>query len=431
MRCSVKHVRSNLFAGFLMGLAIIPPVEAQAQSGVYKIAPGETVEVNIGSLPDRPLRAIVQADGTISLLEAGSVSVAGLTPAEFQSLMQTIIPTKLFHARTLDGKVQEVIVKPGEISTAIISYRPVYVAGDVYTPGAQAYLPRMTIRQAVAVAGGYSLLRARAPQTNADPNDLLRDYQSLWSDYTKEYFHHKRVSAELNGDAVFDMKAPSDSPFSNDFSQSIAQRESASLKITLDDNGQELAYLQKSIADTAVQIDTLNKREEAEANAVRADQDDLEKVAQLVKSGNLTNNRMADARRALLLSSSQRLATTVELMRTRALRDGYERQIQRNGNQRKLVLLNDLRDGGVRLADLEGKLRAAGIKLRAPGLAAQGAAGSSETVVYPATIARSVDGKWQEIEAGLDTEILPGDVINITSCGGFGQNSDGCASAKF
>jgi len=61
--------------------------------------------------------------------------------------------------------------------------------------------------QAVAVAGGFSLLRSRGHLGAIDPADLVRDYESLATEYVKEYFHVVRIDAEL--DAVIPSINPS------------------------------------------------------------------------------------------------------------------------------------------------------------------------------------------------------------------------------
>ncbi|TIT21906.1 MAG: sugar ABC transporter substrate-binding protein, partial [Mesorhizobium sp.] len=189
--------------------------------------------------------------------------------------------------------------------TAVIAdYRPIYVTGDVLTPGQQAYRPLMTVRQAIAVSGGFSLLRSRTNQAGPDPVDLRRDYESAWGEYTRDYFHSARLRAELQNQANFDMKPPQGSPLSAAFVSAIAQAEAEGLKISLDNFQQEQSYLEKSAKDAAAQIAVLLKREQVEADAVKADEDDLARVTKVYKAGNLTNDRLADVRRGVILSSS-------------------------------------------------------------------------------------------------------------------------------
>jgi len=170
---------------FLVALGMLAAVDTASAAdagGVYKLSPGDIVEIGISSLPERTQRAVIQMDGTIALPEVGMITVGGLTPAELQAHMATILPTKILHQRLPDGREQMIVVKPGDVTAIVAEYRPIYVTGDVLTPGQQAYRPLMTVRQAVAVSGGLSLLRSRASQAGPDPVDLQRDYQSLWGE---------------------------------------------------------------------------------------------------------------------------------------------------------------------------------------------------------------------------------------------------------
>jgi len=134
-------------------------------------------------MPEQRNRVQIQIDGTIALPGVGTVEVAGLTPAELQTRMETLLQSKILRQRSPDGREQALVVKPGDIMTSVVEYRPIYVTGDVLTPGQQVYRASMTVRQAVAVAGGFSLLRSRAAQPGTDPADLVRDYQSLSTEY--------------------------------------------------------------------------------------------------------------------------------------------------------------------------------------------------------------------------------------------------------
>jgi polysaccharide export outer membrane protein len=379
----------------------------------YQLSPGDTVEIGIASIPERTQRVVVQMDGTIALPEVGMVPVGGLTPAELQTRMETILPTKIFHQRLPDGREQMIVVRPSDVTAVIAEYRPIYVTGDVLTPGQQAYRPLMTVRQAIAVSGGFSLLRSRANQAGPDPVDLRRDYELLWGEYTRDHFHSARIRAELEKQTNFDMKAPQGSPLSGALASAIAQAEAEGLKLSLDNFQLEQSYLDKGAKDAAAQIEVLLKREQAEADGVKGDEEDLARVTKLYKTGNLTNDRVADVRRGLLLSSSRALETSVELMRARRQQDDFVRQQERNENQRRVGLLTDLRDTDVRLADITARLHAASQKLQPRGASALPLPVAGETIQAQVTIIRKVGEEWRKQAADEDTEVTPGDTIEV------------------
>ncbi|BCG90356.1 MULTISPECIES: polysaccharide biosynthesis/export family protein [unclassified Mesorhizobium] len=405
MAFAKRTVLASVAGMFLTSMAAAGDVEP------YRLSPGDTVEIGIAPIPDRTQRAVVQMDGNIALPEVGMVMVGGLTASELQNRMQTLLPATIFHVRLPDGREQMVVVKPGDITAIIADYRPIYVTGDVLTPGQQVYRPLMTVRQALAVSGGFSLLRSRAGQTGPDPVDLRRDYETLWGDYTKEYFHAARLRAELQDQADFDKQTPQGSPLSPSVGSAVAQAEADALKIALSDFQQEQAFLEKGQKDAADQIELLQKREQVESESVKADQDDLAKVTKAFDAGNLTNTRLADVRRALLLSSSGALQTSVELMRARRQQEDYVRQRERNDNQRKVGLLTDLKDTNARLGDVTARLRAASEKLQPTGASAQPLPIAGETIQAQVTIVRKIGDEWRKISADEDTIVMPGDTV--------------------
>lgn len=379
----------------------------------YQLSPGDTVEIGIASIPDRAQRAVVQMDGTIAIPEVGTITVGGLTSAQLQTRMETILPSKIFYIRLSDGREQTIVIKPSDVTAVIADYRPVYVTGDVLTPGQLAYRPLMTVRQTIAVSGGFSLLRSRAGQTGPDPVDLRRDYETLWGEYTKAYFHGARIRAELQNKDSFDAQMPQGSPLPDSIGAAIAQTERQALKIALSDYQQEQSFLDKARKDAAAQVEVLAKRQEVEAEGVKADEEDLARVTKLYEAGNLTNNRLADVRRALLLSSSGALQTSVELMRTRHQQDDYARQREHGDNLRRIGLLTELKDTDALLADLTLRLHAASQKLQPTGAFALPLPIAGETIRAQVTIIRKVGDDWRKLAADEDTAVAPGDTVEV------------------
>jgi polysaccharide biosynthesis/export protein len=418
----VIQLLKRLTALLASAAVLIPLASAQAQTSQYRLAPGDTVEVTIAPLPDRTVRAMVQSDGTISLPLAGSISVEGLTPAELQSRLEMVLASKPYRQRMPDGREQTTLIQPGDINAAVSEFRPIYVSGDVLTPGAQPYRLLITVRQAIAVAGGFSLLRARAgtPAAAGDPVDLQRDYDSLWTEFIREHYRNARLKAQLDGKSEFDKKMPAGSPLPATVVAAIADSEAQSLKIAMDNIQKERDFLLQAAKDAVDQTDLLNKRDISEAEGVKGDEEEMANVAALFKSGNVTSSRLSDVRRALLLSSSRRLETTVELMRVRRQAADVARQLERTGNDQRIALLNELKDSQVRLADLAIRLNAGAMKLHVGAAMQNKAADESLKVQTSVSISRRVGSTWQQLPADIDAELMPGDVVEAVLNGGGG-----------
>lgn len=399
---------------FLLATLTIISVAKADSSAQYRLAPGDTVEIAVGRLPEQRSRVQIQIDGTIVLPGVGSLSVAGLTPAELQTHMEGLLSTRILRQRAPDGREMGVLVKPGDVVTAVVEYRPVYVSGDVLTPGQQAYRPSMTVRQAISVAGGYNMLRARASNGTDNPADLLRDYHSLSVEYAKEHFHILRINAELQGKDSFDQSSPREVSLADSVLAPIAGAEAQSLKIAQADNQNEKAFLHKAIAQTDGQIATLTKQLEGENKGVEADEAELARVVKLFGDGNLPSPRVTESRRALLLSSTRQLQTRVELIQLQRQRADYQRQLERVDSQRAINQLRELTESAARLADLRARLLAQSQKLQPTGGASAALVTGAERFQADITIVRRRDQKWESIRAVEDEEIQPGDVIEVS-----------------
>jgi polysaccharide export outer membrane protein len=402
---------SRLPTAFCAAIFVLASNQASL-AAQYKLASGDTVEVAVGSMPDQRYRMQIQADGTIALPGIGPVDISGLTPAEFQTRMETLLGSRILRYRSPDGRDQPLVVKPGDVMTSVVEYRPIYVTGDVLTPGQQVYRTSMTVRQAVAVAGGFSLLRSRVQLPGTDPVDLVRDYQSFSTDYIKEYFHVVRTNAELRGEETFDQSPPREISLPASAIDPIVQAEAQSLKIALTDYRNERSFLEDAVKQSDSQLVTLKKQQEAEEKGVQADEEELDRVIKLFGAGSLPSPRVAESRRALLLSSTRRLQTTVELMRLQRQREDFLRQIDRLASQRTVTLLRELKDSSARMADLRVRMQAVSQKLQPIGGAGAVPIGTSD-LRPEVTVVRKVGQQWDRIAASVDFDVEPGDVVDI------------------
>ena len=396
-----------------LGLAMVGTCGlSQTALAEYRLSPGDTVEVAVAGIPDQRYRASIQPDGSITLPGVGAVVVGGMTQAEIQTRMETLLPTKIFRYRTPDGLERSVILKPSDITASIAEYRPVFISGDVLTPGQQAYRPLMTVRQVVAVAGGYSVLRSRTMQAGADPVELQRDYEVASVEYAKDFFHAGRLQAELQDKEAFQPQMPREVSIASMVSAAMLKSEAESLRISQDDFHAEQAFLEDSIKKTDVQLGVLKTQEQDEAKGVESDEQDLDRIVKLFSAGNLVSPRVTEARRALLLSSTRHLQTTVEVMRLQRQQDEQRRQLERMGAQRKVKLLAELNDTNVRLAVLSARLQATRQRLQPLGAAGPIPVGG-DNLRPDVTIVRKVGQEWTRIAAAADADVEPGDVIEV------------------
>lgn len=136
------------------GLAISAQAKAE-----YRVNVGDVLEVAVAGVPELRYRAPVQMDGNISLPLVGTLPASGLPLPEIRAKIGAALKSKIFRQRTADGREVVIVIDADEVTATIAEYRPVYVNGDVSKPGEYPYRPASTVRQLVAMAGGYDIMR--------------------------------------------------------------------------------------------------------------------------------------------------------------------------------------------------------------------------------------------------------------------------------
>ena len=185
---------------------------SSAASAEYRLAIGDVLEISAAGIPELRHRAPINPDGEISLPLGGHLRVKRNGVVRRAKKVREILPTKEFRRRNEFGREYPVILIPGEINVMIAEYRPVYLNGDVSKPGEQVYRPGLTVRQAIALAGGYDIMRFRMNNPFLEQADLQSEYNALWTEFAKEQTRHARLQAELEEKAELDRSTLAKTP---------------------------------------------------------------------------------------------------------------------------------------------------------------------------------------------------------------------------
>lgn len=378
----------------------------------YRIQPGDSVEFSAASSPDMNTRATVNIDGQISLPLTGALKVAGLTVSELQAKVRNEMSSKVFRRRTSDGRELSVMLAPDEISVVVAEYRPVYVNGDVSQPGQQAFRPGMTVRQAIALAGGVDVMRFRAQNPLLDEADFRADYDAQWTLFATQQAKILRLKAELAGKSEFDPKQLQATPISNNKVKDIVNLEEAQLTARNNLNQKQRNYLQGAIATENDRISALSQQEDKEKLGVQADTEELERVKELFGRQTLPITRVIEARRTILLSSTRYLQTVAQRGVSERDRADLAAQLDKLPEERRQNLLTELHDTEMELDQTRSKLQALGDKLIYTGLVrsqlVRGHGGEPSIRIH-----RRTDTGVTSVEATQDEELKPGDVVDV------------------
>lgn len=378
---------------------------ASATAAEYRVGVGDVVEILVARVPELQRRVTVQPDGRISFPMLGSVPVAGLFPSEMEARIQAMMATKVFRQRSSDGREYAVAIEAGEVTAGVAQYRPVYVKGDVSKPGELPFRPLMTVRQLVAVSGGYDLLRQRAENPFLLSADLNNDMEGLWIELARTEARILRLKAALGGGDLVDAGHLTPSPVPASRIREVVGLEADRLRADQSDYEREKAYLNRSIKQANEQIRLLVAQEVKEEQGTQADIEELKKVEEMFGKGALPSPRVTDARRAVLLSSTRKLQTSAQLMEVRKRQDETAWRLERLDDQRRIRLLQELQEARAALGQTQVKLQGTSEKLA---LLARGRDFRPDV-----SIVRTGEKGRETIAATEDSELQPGDVLEV------------------
>jgi polysaccharide biosynthesis/export protein len=376
----------------------------------YRLQGGDVVEISVSGVPELKQRAPVQLDGSITFPVVGTFMVEGVEFSEIRGKIQSALASKIFRIRTPDGRELSRMFERDEVAATIVEYRPVFITGDVTRPGEQAFRPRMTVRQALASAGGFSA-PARANATSFDAAGLRSEYITIWLSLAREHVRVWRIRSELGENIDLDQKAIPPAPVPDEVLSQIVKLEIEQRTARSADNERAKAFLRRSIEEADKQVVVLTEQKQAEEDGVQLDNQELQKARAAYGNGMLPSPRVAEFRRAVLYSATRQLQTTNQLMQVKRSRAEFARELEKIDDQRQIDLLAELQDATVKLTGERAKLRGVEEKLQLAGLSpprpSDGANKADITVFSSGT-----SGKERHT-ADADTELQPGDVIEV------------------
>ncbi len=342
----------------------------------------------------------VGAAGQISLPLVGELPVSGKTTAEVAQEIGVRMQ-KLFALRDLPSA-----------SVELAQYRPIFVAGEVQTPGEYPFAPNMTVLKAISLGGG--LRRGDTGQRFA--RDFIRadgDASVLIAERNRLLARRARLQAEIAGqDSITMPKELNEAP------EAAILLDSETQLMKSRDRRQKVQL--KALADLKTLLQTeiasLDKKSETQTRQLGLVADDLKKVDSLAERGltissrKLTlEQRTADLQAALLDIDTAALkakqdATKAAQDETNLINDWDATLAQEMQNTE-----SELEAVTLKLETSQKLMSEALMQSADAGAMKRDASGADVTYL----ILREKDGRPTEIPATETTQILPGDVIKV------------------
>ncbi len=104
----------------------------------------------------------VDAAGNVTMPLIGAVAARSLTAQQLAS--------------TIAERLRKGFIREPHVAIEVETYRPFFILGEVTTPGQYAFVPKMTVETAVAIAGGYTprAYRREVKLTRSAGGQILR-----------------------------------------------------------------------------------------------------------------------------------------------------------------------------------------------------------------------------------------------------------------
>lgn len=131
-----------MFAGLALASSVVGAQSQESAFSNYRLGAGDVISVQVLGEDDLRRDKIRLSDAaTISYPILGEIRLLGKTVAELEGLIR-------------DGLKGRYLLNP-QVTVTINDYRNFFINGQVQRPGGYAFIPGLTVRKAVSLAGGF------------------------------------------------------------------------------------------------------------------------------------------------------------------------------------------------------------------------------------------------------------------------------------
>lgn len=367
-----------------------PPARAD-----YLLQPGDVLEVTVSGIPALSQRLTVNSDGKIVFPILGEIEAADMPLTELRRELQDLL-------------VAQNVVRHSDVIVTVAEYRPIYLSGDVLRPGEYHYRPGMTVRQAVALAGGYDMLQNQARLSPAQIADARGDFGAASIEYARQKARAARLRAELDESEVFEIGDSAEQSVDQAVISEIVNIEVTQLKADRQADTRAKMYLQRMIGMARDQIAALERLEAQQQLASEQHSQDATRARNLLQKGVGTIARAEEDQRVANQSRSELLEVRVRLAQGRKDVEEWQRQLELFDDNRTTKLLEALRDAVADAGKAQFQLNAARERMMG------GTSTFRQTSVEPIVIIRrSAKGTSMQITADLDATLQSGDTVEL------------------
>jgi polysaccharide export outer membrane protein len=379
----------------------------------YRLQTGDVIGFAVIGYPEMQKRAVIDQSGIIVLPVVGPLNVLRKTIEDVRKEVIEALKPKSLPQRSADGTENWTNFYPDQIIVDIEEYRPVYIDGDIASPGTQAFRPGMTVRQAVAAGGGYKLGRGELGNPELTAADFGGRLDVLRIKYQESEIRAARIEAQLSGAKAIEVPDAERDPSLEPRRDEALQQEQKYLEALYADQEKERVSIKLATTKAAERMGYLKEQQKTDQAGAAADAAELDRLKKLFEKGLIQITRVNDAQRAVLLSATRALQTNAEISRLERDQGELQRSLEKLTDQTRIDLLAGLQTERAAMTQMRAEMdslakQIAYVRQLRNDLLAEG--GGRVTI----GVTRSNGGQAATTEATEDTLLAPGDTITIT-----------------
>lgn len=341
---------------------------------------------------------VVGPSGNISLPLIGEMPASGKTTAEIAAAIGDGLQQKLGLPDRPDASVE------------LAEFRPIFVSGDVETPGKYPYDPQLTVLKAISIAGG--LRRSDAGQrVERDFITAQGNHDVLFSQRESLLARRARLTAEADGNDQVE--------FPEELTKTARGRKLIADETAFKDARERRLQVQLTAIDDLKQllqneIQSLEKKIASQNRQIELSRKELEGIGSLADRGLVRNERILSLERSTAELEGRVLDMETAVLRakqdiTKAEQDATS---LRNDRETEIAQARQQAEADIEALNMRTGMYSS-LMSEALARAPEIAASATDTAAVSFSIVRTVDGKSTEAAATEGTAVLPGDVIKV------------------
>ena len=403
----VRPLRRIAFA-CAIELSVAPAASAQGLT----IGIGDQIEVIITGIPSLNLTAEVLEDGNVNLAWLGDFPADGRSIGQLEARIRTDVEGLIVKQYDRDGQQFLVQLEASDLNIIRTAQKPIVVAGTVTNPGAVPFTPNMTVRDAIALAGGIDD-RLLPDDVEVDALQIAR-WQADFGQAAIEHAEATILSWRLGAEIVGELEPilPMDT-LSAVSIETVDEIRSAQLRLLDGNLAASVAnevYFSQAVTLAEQRLEILRKQQATMTQALAAEEAEEARIVDLVERGLAPGSRESDVRRTTVLTATRLLDIEDDLARTEIDLGRTTRQFEVFEENRIEALLNAQVQADERVREARLRMDVVGQFLALTGTEVTTADVTSEFGVTTVLFRRS-NGDVRQLIADMDTTLLPGDTL--------------------